>query len=69
MKRITHTPEVLAQFLQLNLNAPTTVAEIVASLEQLQARKVGCLSVLAVVFLLDLSDFASLVIRCCNGKI
>ncbi|XP_076456379.1 uncharacterized protein LOC143290750 [Babylonia areolata] len=39
VKRITHTPEVLAQFLQLNLNAPTTVAEILASLEQLAGRK------------------------------
>ncbi|KAL8625117.1 hypothetical protein ACOMHN_030751 [Nucella lapillus] len=39
VKRITHTPEVLAQFLQLNLNAPTTVSEILASMEQLRARK------------------------------
>lgn len=39
VKRVTHTPEVLAQFLQLNLNAPATMAEIVASLEQLMARK------------------------------
>ncbi|XP_070209508.1 uncharacterized protein [Littorina saxatilis] len=39
VKRINHTPEVLSHFLKLNLNAPTTVAEILASLEQLRARK------------------------------
>lgn len=40
VKRITHTPEVLSQFLALNLNAPTTMAEVLASLEQLRARRV-----------------------------
>jgi hypothetical protein len=40
VKRITHTPEVLAQFLKLNLSAPATMAEILSSLHQLRAMKV-----------------------------
>nr|KAG5686683.1 hypothetical protein BaRGS_026002 [Batillaria attramentaria] len=39
VKRITHTPEVLSQFSQLNLQAPASAGEVLASLEQLNARK------------------------------
>ncbi|XP_022318001.1 uncharacterized protein LOC111121140 isoform X2 [Crassostrea virginica] len=39
LKSLTHTPQIFSQFASLNLNAPSIVSEIPASLEQLQARK------------------------------
>lgn len=38
-KPLAHTPQIIAQFSSLNLNAPSNVSEIPASIEQLQARK------------------------------
>lgn len=39
LKSLTHTPQIFSQFASLNLNAPSNVSEIPASLEQLNARK------------------------------
>lgn len=38
-KPLAHTPQIIAQFASLNLNAPSNMSEVAASLEQLQARK------------------------------
>ena len=39
-KPLAHTPQIIAQFASLNLNAPSNMSEVGASVEQLQARKV-----------------------------
>ncbi|XP_061180517.1 DNA ligase 1-like isoform X2 [Saccostrea echinata] len=39
MKSLTHPPQIFSQFASLNLNAPSNISEIPASLEQLHARK------------------------------
>ncbi|XP_048728032.1 uncharacterized protein LOC125645991 isoform X2 [Ostrea edulis] len=39
LKSLTHTPQIFSQFASLNLNAPSNISEIPASLEQLHARK------------------------------
>ncbi|XP_062566204.1 trichohyalin-like isoform X2 [Saccostrea cucullata] len=39
MKSLTHPPQIFSQFASLNLNAPSNISEIPASLEQLEARK------------------------------
>ncbi|VDI45257.1 Hypothetical predicted protein [Mytilus galloprovincialis] len=38
-KPITHAPQIFSQFASLMLNAPSTIPEIIVSLEQVQARK------------------------------
>lgn len=38
-KPITHAPQIFSQFASLTLNAPSTIAEILVSIEQIQARK------------------------------
>ncbi|XP_045180948.2 uncharacterized protein LOC123540195 isoform X2 [Mercenaria mercenaria] len=38
-KPLAHTPQIIAQFSSLNLNAPSNMSELAASIEQLQARK------------------------------
>jgi hypothetical protein len=40
-KPITHAPQIFSQFASLTLNAPSTIAEILVSIEQIQARKVS----------------------------
>lgn len=46
LKSLTHTPQIFSQFASLNLNAPSNISEIPASLEQLHARKASKESIL-----------------------